>query len=267
MFSGNTKSCGCVAREIQHNKALDIIGKRFGRLTVIKESEDSEPYNVRMLCRCDCGTEKSISVNDLRTGMTKSCGCYRKENTKELCTEDLTGMVFNELTAIKQVNNFIGRTGKQRVQWLFKCSCGREIIALPMNVKRGFTKSCGHIGNSYAECKIFDILKENHIPFEHNICPFDDLVNPETNHKLSLDFVITKPDNSKIVIEHQGEQHFYNESNRGDSNFGKLQREVTDGIKREYFLKRNIPFYETRYDQDYISEVKNILTYHGFTIS
>lgn len=266
LFSGNTKSCGCFAKELQHQKAINsVVGKRFERLVAMREADDSELNAIRILCQCDCGNQKSVSIGDLRSGMTRSCGCLKKETSKQRYTEDLTGMVFNELTAIKQVDNHVGSTGLQRVRWLFRCSCGREIIAMPMNVKRGKTKSCGHIGKSYAEHQIFNYLAQHNIQFVHDSCPFDDLINPDTNHKLYVDFVITKDDGSQLVIEHQGVQHYYAGSN-GDKDFGRLQRDVTDQIKREYFAKNNIPFYETRYDEDYMLHLENILVENGFDL-
>ena len=189
--------------------------------------------------------------------MVRSCGCLRKDTIREIKLDDITGNTYNELTAIKPLGNR---------KWLFKCSCGREYIADAQNVKRGMTKSCGHIGQSYAEHRIFKFLSENNIQFEHNTCPFDGLINPETNHKLYIDFVITKPDGNKIVIEHQGSQHFYTNGARAQNEFGKKQREVTDNIKRQYFAEHNIPFYETRFDEDYILHIENILTENGFNI-
>lgn len=57
---------------------LDLIGKRYGRLTVIKRL-DSVNYRVRWLCKCDCGNEKIVKTIDLQRGATKSCGCLQKE--------------------------------------------------------------------------------------------------------------------------------------------------------------------------------------------
>ena len=63
-------------------------GEKYGRLTVIKEVEryvDSSGRKYRqMLCSCDCGSEPiKVLLNSLRKGDTKSCGCYKKEKTKE----------------------------------------------------------------------------------------------------------------------------------------------------------------------------------------
>lgn len=69
-------------------KALDLTGQRFGRLVVVKEAEPirfkpSNKTKRRWLCRCDCGGTVITTTGSLRSGATKSCGCYCKERQKE----------------------------------------------------------------------------------------------------------------------------------------------------------------------------------------
>lgn len=54
-------------------------GDRFGRLEVLFECARSDSNKRRMLCQCDCGTQKILLLTTLRTGRAKSCGCYQKE--------------------------------------------------------------------------------------------------------------------------------------------------------------------------------------------
>lgn len=50
-------------------------GTRFGRLTVLREDPvRPSPGKVHWICRCDCGSETSPLVSDLRSGNTRSCG-------------------------------------------------------------------------------------------------------------------------------------------------------------------------------------------------
>lgn len=71
-------------------KAIDLTGQRFGRLTVIRLAEGHRKPNGTMVrrwvCKCDCGNECIVSVGNLKNGSTKSCGCLRKEVSKELST-------------------------------------------------------------------------------------------------------------------------------------------------------------------------------------
>lgn len=63
------------------------IGTRFARLVIIggpvwvPSPCTSVPNRTIPMyeCRCDCGTEKTVPYNNLKSGATKSCGCYRLE--------------------------------------------------------------------------------------------------------------------------------------------------------------------------------------------
>lgn len=72
---GNSTSCGCG----KVPKIIDLTGKRFGRLVVLRMSPHVVGEEVRWECRCDCGTELSVSGHSLRRGCAKSCGCYQRE--------------------------------------------------------------------------------------------------------------------------------------------------------------------------------------------
>jgi hypothetical protein len=59
-------------------KFIDLTGKRFGRLIVIKRigTKRGQAY---WECLCDCGNYKNAVASDLKDGHTKSCGCLNKE--------------------------------------------------------------------------------------------------------------------------------------------------------------------------------------------
>lgn len=63
-------------------RAKNLIGQRFGRLTVIAQTKCSKNGNARWLCKCDCGNTKDIASESLKRGHTKSCGCLCQEATK-----------------------------------------------------------------------------------------------------------------------------------------------------------------------------------------
>ena len=76
----------------------NISGQRFGRLTAVsaRYCGASNHYRVFWLCRCDCGTEKEIVMDCLVSGMTKSCGCFKRENPTNV-THGLTGTPTNKI--------------------------------------------------------------------------------------------------------------------------------------------------------------------------
>lgn len=80
--SGNTKSCGCLDKELiakrNEESAKDLIGMQFERLTVIAR-EESQFGKARWLCKCECGNEVVVYGSDLKRGTTKSCGCLKNE--------------------------------------------------------------------------------------------------------------------------------------------------------------------------------------------
>ena len=58
-------------------KHIDLTGKKFGMLTVIKEAEKDGRY-IMWYCDCDCGTKGFIvRGHDLNLNKVKSCGCKK----------------------------------------------------------------------------------------------------------------------------------------------------------------------------------------------
>lgn len=82
LSAGKVNSCGCLHKEyIQKGSTkINIVGQRFGRLTVVSETEDrSTNGELKYLCKCDCGDTKVIVGTSLRGGKTRSCGCLSAE--------------------------------------------------------------------------------------------------------------------------------------------------------------------------------------------
>jgi len=121
-------------------RRIDLTGRSFGRLKVVGYA-GSKYGKPAWSCICDCGVEKVISGNSLRTELTKSCGCYRKQRISELHSErreDLTGKVFGRLEVI----DFYG-IKNQKSYWLCKCSCDESKVIFGSSLKTGLTVSCG----------------------------------------------------------------------------------------------------------------------------
>ena len=62
-------------------KLIDEIGNKYSRLTVIHKANNRGNHTA-WLCNCDCGNKVVVTGTHLRTGHTKSCGCYNREQSK-----------------------------------------------------------------------------------------------------------------------------------------------------------------------------------------
>lgn len=79
--SNKVNSCGCLRSEktTERNQRnfIDLTGQRFGKLVVIKKSQNSKREHSCWICQCDCGNIKEVCSVELKRGDTLSCGCLR----------------------------------------------------------------------------------------------------------------------------------------------------------------------------------------------
>ena len=61
---------------------IDLVGKRFGRLLVLKDAARRRGI-LHVECLCDCGKHKTVANTLLKTGNTQSCGCLRSTAMKK----------------------------------------------------------------------------------------------------------------------------------------------------------------------------------------
>lgn len=86
--SKQTTSCGCYKRFIINLKRdrsprhFDLLGKRFGRWLVLSYASTSIE-EAAWVCKCDCGVERRVLAKSLRSGKSKSCGCFNRDTHKK----------------------------------------------------------------------------------------------------------------------------------------------------------------------------------------
>jgi hypothetical protein len=65
-------------------KKENLLSQKFERLLVIAEAEPvGKNKRTAWLCQCDCGNQKVVKTEELKSGDTKSCGCINQEKRKE----------------------------------------------------------------------------------------------------------------------------------------------------------------------------------------
>jgi hypothetical protein len=60
----------------------NLVGERFGRLTVIAPTE-SKHNRARWVCSCDCGKQCIATGKSLRSGKKQSCNCLRSDVSRQ----------------------------------------------------------------------------------------------------------------------------------------------------------------------------------------
>lgn len=59
---------------------INMLGKTFGRLRVIRQGAPAKSNGAMTWeCECSCGGSSVVRGDLLRTGETKSCGCFQRE--------------------------------------------------------------------------------------------------------------------------------------------------------------------------------------------
>jgi hypothetical protein len=63
--------------------SMDLTGKRFNKLLVIKKNDNKLNGSILWDCLCDCGNTTIVKCNNLNSGNTSSCGCLRGKNIRK----------------------------------------------------------------------------------------------------------------------------------------------------------------------------------------
>ena len=239
--SGQITSCGCKNK----TTVKDLLGQRFGKLTVIKRNGSDKQKRAMWLCQCDCGNQITVRGFDLTNNKIVSCGCHKRE----ILSKDLIGQRFGRLVVINK-----SRTNSQGNIWLCKCDCGNEIEVTTNHLTTGNTQSCGCL-SSKAENNIVLWLKEHNINYKQQYT-FKDLLG-KNNIPLRFDIAILKQNKLICLIEYQGIQHYQNVYNLPQEEWEYSL--LRDNMKRIYCSNNNIPLYEIKYNENIYERLEDII--------
>lgn len=155
LLYGNTKSCGCAARENSAKaNAYDLHGKTYGELKVLEVVTDHQKDSrggIWWRCRCSCGNEIDVLSTLLVTGRKTHCGC---KSDPQYYTIDIKGKKIGRLTALYPLNE---RDDKGAVMWHCKCECGNEVDYSYNVLMYSNIRSCG-CWKRERESKLGDLL-------------------------------------------------------------------------------------------------------------
>ena len=233
----------------------NLLNQTFNYLTVI-DGPIKKGRRYYWKCQCKCGNIREVRSDSLKSGQTKSCGCYKNEifieNNKKRQTVDITNQRFGKLTAKKSTNK---RTNDGRIIWICECDCGNIKEVSTHDLLQGKVQSCGCMRSS-GEQIIGNLLKQNNISYESqkqfNTCRF-----PENNYFARFDFWV----DNKYIIEYDGEQHFYfdNNSHTWNTYNNYLTVKQHDEFKNNWCKINNIPIIRIPYTHKEQIKLKDLL--------
>lgn len=252
LLRGDKISCGCAHKDAGDRVREDLVGRTFGRWTVLEKaptrvSPSGKTRSTMYRCRCECGTVKDVGARALKTGMSQSCGCLQKERVSDVMTDNLLGRRFGYLTVIARAGSHKG-LHNANATWLCKCICGNTIEVLGFSLKNGDTTSCGCKKESKYELYVKQYLESCGYKLKKDFWrekSFKGLVGVG-GKRLKYDFYVKLHNGECILIECQGKQHYEPfEWFGGQAYFDKLQEH--DKRKKEFAIKSNIRLIEVPY--------------------
>ena len=135
---------------------INLIGQKFGKLTVIEETKERKNKSVVWICKCECGRQEKFSTKELRSdGIIQChyCGNNRKPNSNLL--ENIIGKKFNSLTVLEKTEKRAG--GK--ILYKCKCDCGNITYVNRTDLQSGHILSCGCVKLKYKKGDIINNKK------------------------------------------------------------------------------------------------------------
>jgi hypothetical protein len=143
---------------------INLIGKTFGKLTVLSRSSKTQRNRSAMwLCLCLCGKTTTVQSLSLRRGNTRSCGCLVSE-TNRLCNT-LAG---DEALLRRKFRTYRQSARKKSKQWglteaefrsLMKSPCFYCGTSSPYGIDRVDNADGYTLENSRSCCKVCNYAK------------------------------------------------------------------------------------------------------------
>lgn len=188
-------------------------GETFNYLTVLDRGPNTSSRKAMAICKCQCGNVVLVAYSNIKSGHTKSCGCYSKEMHQKICKEIGSKSYFKDYTKINNpYYNFLYPTEEKdnsnSLYWIIECkNCKKQYKEIPAYLisdkRRKGNNPCTCWKNiSKGILKIQHLLDNNNIDYEQEK-KFNSCISPKGN-LMKFDFYV----NNQYLIEYDGEQHF-----------------------------------------------------------
>lgn len=117
---------------------VDLVGQKFGKLTVLSRNGSNSRGSAKWECQCECGKTTTALGQNLKHGFKKSCGCSTTDREQNKAT-DMVGKRFARLV----IKERAGTTPGRKAKWAAVCDCGNTCEVVGKDVRVGHTRSCG----------------------------------------------------------------------------------------------------------------------------
>lgn len=147
---GFCQSCGC-------DKLNSLVGKRYGRLQVIKFSKKDIHGHSVWLCKCDCGNEVFATTSNLNTGRMISCGCRKRDSANNMV---------NKIYGFSKVLRILDEVSSDGAT-IAECQCLKcgNIFQIQTNsLKKGYESSCGCYKSTQESKNKKGLYNNTHLP-------------------------------------------------------------------------------------------------------
>jgi len=253
LIRNEISSCG---NTLCHGLTKSLMGKKFGKL-IVNDLDNSKNINGQLywMCKCECGSIKSINGQSLKNGKTISCG-------NGFCNgmaDNLINKKFGTLTVIEYCDKIANK-----LYWKCKCDCGSIIDYCRSDVIKNHKNKLCQCNRFSGEKLLTSILQQIYDNFYIKRHYIPDFLKPQHVDGCLFDKNTNKP---FLAFEYDGEQHFKPVRFGG---IGKKEATKLFEYTKNLDMKKNIKMRENkdkipffiRIPFDYeitIDNIKNIL--------
>lgn len=218
----------------------DITNIRFGRLIAVEPTERRKQGSIVWKCKCDCGNVVYASLNNLKQGYVRSCGCLHSESATKRSTarfKNLIGKRFGKLVVLEKTSKRCGGC----VVWKCKCDCGNITFVQTNNLTQGNSTSCGCLNSKLAKKNAPKNLK-NYLDDnfkDHTRIDFLTRTNRNKNNTTGYTGVYLRKKDRKYVayLEFKGKRKFVGSFNTKEE-AAKARQELKKKVVGS-FLEKN----------------------------